>query len=149
MTDLIVEVTQAVALQLDVTPVVLQLDVQAGLGGPQGVPGTNSIPMTIRGTMGIATGIIPYPMPENRTIVKVLCAVATAPTGSYLEFDILKNGVSIFTGTFPRILAGATVGAEVVPTTTALLAGDVLTVDIKHIGSVQPGAYATVVFVVA
>lgn len=148
MTDLIVEVVQAVALELSVQPVVLELNVVAGIGGPQGAPGVTSIPMTIRGVLASSIGIIPLPIAENKTIVEVLAAVATAPTGADIVFDVKVNGSSIFTVLFPTIVAGTKVSVPIPPAFASLVAGDVVTVDILQVGSVIAGAYATVVLVV-
>jgi len=47
-------------------------------------------------------------------------------------FDVNRNGTTIFTtqANRPKILAGATVGAEAVPDQAVIAAGDVLTVDV-------------------
>ncbi len=48
--------------------------------------------------------------------------------------DIYKNGLSIFTGTGPTINTGDLLSADVVPTTTAVLARDYFEVQITDAG---------------
>jgi hypothetical protein len=106
-------------------------------------PGTYPITMSIRGTLVVGIGIIPFPIAEAATILKIIASVGTAPTGASLKLDVLKNGVSILTS-FIEILAGQTVSAVVIPADTDLQVGDKLTVDVKQIGSIIAGAYATI-----
>lgn len=148
MTEIVVDVDRALIADLTVTAAIATVEVTAGIGGPQGAPGVTSIPMTIRGVLASSIGIIPLPMAENKTIVEVLAAVATAPTGADIVFDVKVNGSSIFTVLFPTIVAGTKVSVPIPPAFAALVAGDVITVDILQVGTAIPGAYATVVLVV-
>jgi hypothetical protein len=111
--------------------------------GPQGPDGPSLIAMTIRGVLTVGVGIVPLPVPHSGIITSVVAAVAVAPTGASLIFDVKKNGTSIFNLTFPTILAGQKVSAVVVPAFPNVLAGDTLTVDITQIGSAVAGSYAT------
>lgn len=64
----------------------------------------------------------------------------TAPTGDKAQFDILKNGVSIYT-TLPEIAAGAnTLTAGAVSGTVSFAAGDRIQFKCKNVGSGTPGA---------
>lgn len=62
----------------------------------------------------------------------------TAPTGSALVMDVLKNGVSVYSSS-PQIAAAAHAGAAGALSTTALAAGDRLTFACTQIGSTIPG----------
>jgi len=140
MTDILIEAT----------PLVLTLEVTAGLGGPQGVPGEVAFPMTIRDNLAIGTGIVKLPIPFEKSIVAVMPAVATPPIGSDIVFDVKVNGTTIFpTATKPTIPAGQTVGAVAVPDLPDLQVGDAVTIDVVAVGITQPGAFATVNVVVA
>lgn len=118
--------------------------------GPPGVP-IDSIGMSAPGTLVVSLGAIPLPILRNLTFVRSRLAVGTAPMGSDVVFDINKNGVTVFTNQAnrPRVLAGSTVSAEAVPDVTSVSAGDVITVDIDQVGSVVPGANATLMIEVA
>lgn len=117
--------------------------------GPPGPPGalgaTSMLAMSIPGTMAVSSGIQPFIVTRDLTILGVWPACGTAPVGSAIIFDLLRNGVSMFTppSVRPSIPAGSKVGTLTVPGVVALVAGDVLTVDIVQIGSTTPGAAAT------
>lgn len=94
-------------------------------------------------------GVGRYRFPFDATVVGVTAAVNTAPTGAAILLDVNKGGVSIFpVSTKPTIAIGAfDTGAgnfEYVPDTTAILAGDYLTVDIDQVGSTIAGSDLTV-----
>jgi len=75
----------------------------------------------------------------NATITGIRASVTGAPTGSNIEVNINKNGVSI-TGPVLTILATAEEDDETaVITDTAIAVGDEFTIDIDAIGSVEPG----------
>ena len=76
-----------------------------------------------------------YPQ-ENVTIDHVHAAVGVAPSAPGLTVRLNLNGASIGTGT---IAAGANT-TSFVPSTTALVVGDYLTVDVTTIGSPTPGS---------
>lgn len=149
MTDVLIEASQVEIQALQATPIVATLEVTAGIGGPQGPEGSVPLALTIRGVLGTGVGLVPFPLPFSKTVVHTYVAVADAPVGADLIFDVMKNGVSIYpTAPKPTILAGQRVSAAAIPDVTALAAGDVLTVDVVQVGSTQPGSYATVVIVV-
>jgi hypothetical protein len=95
----------------------------------------------------VSVGVQPFAASRSVTILscKAACGAAFAPQGSDIVIDIKKNGTTIFTNPSnrPKILAGQTVGATVVPDVTAIAVGDVLTVDIVSVGSTTPGSYLT------
>ena len=84
---------------------------------------------------------------RSLTIVKAYVAIKTGPTGADLIIDINKNGTSIWNSTPAnrlKIVAGATSGNEISFDTTALIEGDILTIDIDQIGSTVGGADLTI-----
>lgn len=120
--------------------------------GVKGDTGSTLIPMSIKGTLVVGIGVIPLPMPTDGEISSIMVAVSPffPPSGASIIFDVLKNGVSIFTsGPRPTILAGQTVSAPVVPDDVTFSAGDVYTVDVVQVGSIQPGSHATLIMDVA
>ena len=84
----------------------------------------------IPGAFETASGVLRLPIIRACTItnIRVMCAVA--PTVARV-FDINKNGTSIYpTSGKPTIAASGFDSGNSVPDTTALVAGDYLTVDI-------------------
>lgn len=117
-----------------------------GIRGPQG---SMPLALTLRGPQIVGIGIIPLTLPFNSTILRLTAVVGIAPTGADLVFDILKNGVSILTSGYLVIQSGQTVAVPIVPDDTEFLIGDLLTVDVLQIGSINPGTFATIVAEVA
>jgi len=147
MTELIVDVDRAVIAEMSVAAAVIAtIEVTAGIGGPQGPAGVVSVPMTIRGDMFVGVGVVPFPLAQDVTVVDALVAMAIGPVGADLVFDILSNGVSIVTVTVPD---GSRTSSPLLSLSIPLVAGDILTVDVLQVGSTVPGAYATIVLVVA
>lgn len=128
---------------------VMFADAIKGPTGPRGPTGSAEVALTIRGTLVAGVGIVPLPFLSNKTILLVSAAVATAPTGQAVIFDIKKNGVSIFSTVRLTIQPGETLAVPVVPAVPAIVIGDKLTVDVIQVGTIQPGAYATIVIEVA
>lgn len=117
-------------------------------GGVPGPPGASEMALSMPIELYVAQGVQPLPITYDMYIRRVMAAVSInfPPLGSDLIFDILKNGISIFTLiSRPTILDGDTVSIPVIPNDNLILAGDVLTVDIIQVGSTQPGSYATLV----
>lgn len=81
---------------------------------------------------------------QDRQVQTVRAAVGTAPAGSGLVVDLLRNGTSLATVTVPD---GSTT-ATATPAAT-IAAGDYLTVDITQIGATVPGSDLTVTAVIA
>lgn len=99
----------------------------------------------IGGTLATGTGQGPILLAHcNLTIVEAYAVVRTAPTGTDLNIDINKGGVTIFSGTF-TISAGATTGWTTSLSVTTLAKNDQLSLDIDQVGSTIPGADLTVV----
>jgi hypothetical protein len=109
---------------------------------PTGVVGAGVAVFGQKGVVSVATGSTPYRIPFAATIAGVSLAVMTAPTGSDIIIDPKVNGLSMFSPSArPRIVAGTTDAAEVIPDiVTAIAAGDRLTVDIVQVGSTTPGS---------
>lgn len=78
------------------------------------------------------------------TILGETCRCEVAPTGANLVFDILKNGVSVYT-TKPFIAAGSTSGTAGVldGTKTSVVVGDLLNWSVTQVGSTVAGQKAT------
>lgn len=131
-------------------------DVPSPDTGGNVVGGTGSAPRVAQtitfsrlGDLATVTGTSKWVAPRAGTIIGVRAAVGTAPTGSAIRVNVLKNdiGNSIFTlsNDQPTIADGSEVGAETVPTgSSTFVAGDYLTVDIDQVGSTVVGADLTV-----
>lgn len=86
----------------------------------------------------------PIPLPQTLTATSVLLSVGTAPDGSEIIVDILKNGTTIFS-TKPQIADGATSGGgSAVFSTTSFSLNDVIKYNIDQVGSTTPGADLTI-----
>ncbi len=70
----------------------------------------------------------------------------TAPTGAILQFDVLYNGVSLWTatGSQPILQIGSTSTSVVTFITTNVTAGGALTLDVDTVGSTVAGGNVTV-----
>ena len=95
------------------------------------------------GPVAVTTGTSRWLLPATATILGVVAAVGTAPTGASLICDVNKNGTTIFTTQANRptiaISANATTTMPT-PDVTALASGDYLTVDVDQIGSTVAGS---------
>ena len=103
------------------------------------------IPYTKSGTLTAnLQGTLRYRVPWAATIIGTTAAVNTAPTGANIVLDVWKNGTTIYSTTAnrPTIYATfqATQGTTPTPNTTALAAGDYLTVNVATVGSTVAGA---------
>lgn len=113
----------------------------------QGNPSWVATFSAAKGNVAVQTGTYRYYVNEACTVIATRSAVGTAPSGSTLIVDVKKNGTSIFATTTtnrPTITAGAFTALGGTPDTTALAAGDYLTVDVLQVGSGTPGADLTV-----
>jgi hypothetical protein len=102
------------------------------------------VPFGRNGTLSVSTGTLPFVAPTAMTIIGFWAACGTAPAGQAIIIDVLKNGATLWPtnpANRPTIAPGQTNGgALAVPDTTALAAGDVLTIAVVQIGSTVPGA---------
>lgn len=98
------------------------------------------------GALTVQTGTGRFSFPVGATILGVSATVGTAPSGSSLIVDVLKNGSTIFTTTAnrPTIASGTTSVGETVPDVTSVNANDYLTVSITQVGSSTAGSDLTV-----
>lgn len=103
------------------------------------------------GTVNVAIGKNRwYTTGGPRNIAGVLISVGTAPVGSSLIVDVLKNtfdgGDTIFTtvANRPTVVANTFEVKSVAPDVTAIDDGDYLTVNITQVGSSVPGSDLTV-----
>lgn len=112
--------------------------------GPIGATGAMLAALTIRGTQVVGVGIVPLALPFDARLESITATVGIAPTGQALIFDVMKNGMSIFTTPVLTIQPGQTIAIPVIPDDDILLTTEQLTVNVVQVGSLQPGAYATI-----
>lgn len=102
----------------------------------------------LAGTLTTGTSVTPVLIAtQAQTITKVYANVKTAPTGAAIKIDINKNGTSIWNTTQANRLTiadGETTGSQTSFDTTALVEGDILSIDIDQVGSTLAGADITV-----
>lgn len=136
-------------------PVVLHVDEQPtlhvtqipGVGpvGPTGPAGHSFLPLSIPGLLEVAVGDIPITATRDTTIFGAWASCGEVPLGADVIFDVLIEGVSIFTtqANRPRVPDGASTDTGLaVPDFSDWLQGEQLTVDVVQIGTVFPGARA-------
>jgi hypothetical protein len=123
---------------------------------PEFLAGTvNIINFHQAGTLTPGTGVFKMPFPVDGTLVSVILAAATSPTGDDIICDVNLNGTTVFTAgtdrpTIPAADADGVGGVApmpdsvTVPTGVAVSAGDYLTVDIDQVGSTIAGENLTV-----
>lgn len=89
-------------------------------------------------TLAVTTGVGRAPITTNTagTITEVRAAVNTAPTGAAINLSVKKNGSSFAT---PSIAISANAGSTA-GLSTAVAAGDYITVDITQVGSTVAGS---------
>ncbi len=104
---------------------------------------TQAATFSLDGIQTVRTGQLRWYPPAACTLVSCMAAVGTAPTGSSIQVDVNKNGVSVLASPL-SIAAGANTSSVTTPTTTAMTATDYLTVDVDSIGSTEPGRDLTV-----
>lgn len=109
-----------------------------------------TIPMApsvyLAGTLSVKVYEIEWVAPVDFTLVYATGRVATAPVGAALIVDIRDDGTSIFADDSERInMAGGTQQDTSATKNHAVDAGDVLTFEVKQIGSTTPGADLTIV----
>ncbi len=100
-------------------------------------------------TVGAGDMLFANVLGKTVSILPVRVDVVTAPTGSPLVVDVLKNGVTIFTNPAkrPQIASGSTFDVSDLPDVTSFADGDTLTVDVVSVGSTTPGGKLTVIIV--
>lgn len=116
----------------------------AGPPGPAGAAGPHpvvSYPFSFQGPVKVMTSGLRMTVPLAGTILSAVAAVGTAPTGQSLIVDVWKNGVSIFSspGHRPTIPIATHSSQVAAPDTSALVAGDYLSVNIVQVGTTVSG----------
>lgn len=109
-------------------------------------------PYSKTGALTVSSSALRLPIEQTCTIVGVYVTVGTAPTGASLIIDVNKNGTTIFStqANRPTITAGTNIGGPgATPNTTALAAGDYISVDIDQIGSSVAGSDLVVSVIVS
>lgn len=103
------------------------------------------------GVLALAVGAGRWPSPRAGTILGVLMAVGTAPTGQAIVCDVNKGGATIFTtqANRPTIAAGQTTSGLKVPDITAVGLNDLFSVDVDQVGSGVAGSDLTAVILFA
>lgn len=106
----------------------------------------NTQVFTVPGVLFTGAGAARFYPSSTVKITNARASVNTAPTGSSIIVDILKNGVTIFTtqGNRPTITSGENVSSLSIPDVTTLTSNDYLTIDISQIGSTTAGSDLTV-----
>jgi hypothetical protein len=119
-----------------------------GSVGPAGPAGLLYQSFTVPSTLNTGTGKARFYASAGYTVTNVAVSVGTAPTGSSVIVDVLKNGSTIFTTTAnrPTITAGNFQDASSIPNSSesAIISGDYLTISILQIGSTIAGSDLTV-----
>ena len=98
------------------------------------------------GDLSVKVWEIEWVAPVAFTLVDAIGRVAAAPTGTSLIVDIRDSGASLFTGDADRInIASGTQQDTSATVNHAIEPGDVLTFEVKQIGSAEPGRDLTIV----
>lgn len=119
-----------------------------GFTGATGPAGHAQLALSIPGPLSVMTGTMPFIAARVITIHGIAVAVGIAPVGADIVFDVLVDGLTIFTtvGNRPRILDGALEGASVfAPDITSVAAAAVITVDVIQVGSLTAGSHGVLV----
>lgn len=104
-----------------------------------------AIMYTIPGELVVQIGTVRLPITHNGTLLNVAIALGAAPNTDDVVMDLNKNGTTMFASGKPTITSGSTESLTNLPTTTAIAAGDFLTVDLDEVGTAYPGADLVVV----
>lgn len=104
----------------------------------------------ITGDFAVGTGTLRVPITVAQTITNIRAMCDEAPTTTDVIFDVNKNGTTIYpTTTKPTITAGTNDSSNSTPDTTALAAGDYLTIDVDQVGTGTVGADGTLIIEVS
>lgn len=106
---------------------------------PAGSGEISTLSVTQNGDLTVTTGTDRSYVPYSITLTKIVARVDTAPTGSGVTVDLLKNGSSINTIT---INDGATKATND-PLSLALVEDDYLTINVTQVGSTTSGSNLT------
>jgi hypothetical protein len=98
-------------------------------------------PFSFQGALKALNSGLRMTMPLAGTILSVVAAVGTVPTGQTIVVDVWKNGTSIFSTAphRPTIQPGTHTSQTAAPDTSALVAGDYLSVNIVQVGTTATG----------
>ena len=109
--------------------------------GQTGPAGTTPI-FTRQGTVTTGLSGSRYYVERSGTVNVVRASVGTAPTGSALTVDVLKNGTSILSSAI-SIAAGTNTATGTI-STSSVSSGDYFTINVTGVGSTIAGANLTV-----
>lgn len=107
---------------------VVNISITSGAGG-----GINQAGVTITGNVSILNGVARWYPPKAITLIDITSHVTTAPSTEATIIDLLKNGTSILSGTYPSISVGGH-SSNTVTLTTTLTTTDYLTVNVTSAG---------------
>jgi len=93
--------------------------------------------VSVAGSLFSSSGIASILVPYNGTILDVQAHVYTESATSNTTVDVEKNGTSVF-GALPLILSTENTHTPVIPTTTEILKGDVLGINIELSEELDP-----------
>jgi hypothetical protein len=96
--------------------------------------GTDPIMSSFAGTVATLTGTYRYYHPTTTNITGVYISVGTASSSGSVVIDVKKNGVSIFSGSYPTIAASSYL-SSLVSITSAITPSDYLTIDVTSAGT--------------
>jgi hypothetical protein len=83
---------------------------------------------------------------QNGTITNIYAWAADVAPTTQATFDVLKNGVSIYTSNpKPTVAALAQLGADTTPNTTSFVKGDSFKVVVNSVGSIVDGRLGVVI----
>lgn len=141
------ETTNTVVLDFSSPPSAssIRVGVYAAVSGTT-IPSIYQI-FSVPSTLNAGSGKGRFYANRSLTIADITASVGTAPTGSSIIIDVLKNGSTIFTTTAnrPTITAGSFVDISSIPDSGygTMVSGDYLTVSIIQVGSIIPGSDLT------
>ena len=138
--DVIVEAGNVALDKTPMTPEVVEVTTYPPVGG--GYDRVEVLPFTRQGPLVPSATGAQFPIAGGDfRVSSIVGRVTAAPTGSAIEVDILKNGVSIFATPADRLtIASGSQASTVGEIADPMLAdGDYLTVMITQVGSTTPG----------
>lgn len=99
-------------------------------------------PFSFPGTLFVSTGLGAWEITQACLIKEVRAFLGMAPTGSAAIFDVLLNGVTVFTtsGNRPTIANGTQRVTSVAPDIQLCAIGDLLSMSIVQVGSTFAGS---------
>lgn len=125
-----------------VQPEIVEVFSMPPVGG--GIDRVEVLPFTRQGNLSVTSTGFEFPIAGGNFLLESIAArvSGSAPVGSSIVLDILKNNVSIFStpGNRPTIAAGTRDAVTTIPTGVMFASGDYIEVIIVAVGSTTPGS---------